>query len=190
MEKELFLILTGFGLGVFGSAGLFIAAWRKVRTRRLAPPPPPAPPEESIIIVRCEIDESTAPGYTRGQFLDLPLPWDRMVRLAQTIIKRGYSFNHGLTSREAGNPLTRGEYEAVRELFESRGLIRERTPGVRRSGFVVTSPGKAFIRMWADLPPYSQQELRAYIDEQRHAQEHAEERVREDTYADKERIDG
>lgn len=178
MEKEFLLLVTGFGLGIVAAASMFVTAWRRTKTRRTPPAPPPPPPQEYKIIVTCLLEQPGAENYLQGQYLDLPIEWKRMVMLSKTIFARGYVFNHGLTSREAGNPLTRGEYEVLRELFLSRNLIREKTPGVQRSGFVFTNPGKAFIRMWADLPPYSRDELKAYIQEQQLTQVHTEERQR------------
>jgi hypothetical protein len=128
------------------------------------------------VIVTVTVIERTNTPWISGYRFELPIPWDRMVALAIHVVEHNYVFNYGLTGRESGNPLSRSEYDNMRDVFLKHGLLRERVPGNRRSGFEVTGPGRAYFRKWASLPPMSDDEL-IELSEAAEAQEHTEANV-------------
>lgn len=135
-------------LGVISTALIF---------RYLQKPTYPVPPDYVELIpadkvtITVQVFEDNH-GFPAGKWFDLPLDWETIVRLARRIIKDEYSFGYALTGKEAGNPLTRAEYERLRSLFLEKNLIVEKVPGTPRSGLSFTAAGRAFLKQFASYP--------------------------------------
>jgi hypothetical protein len=143
--------LIGLLSGLVLATAFFALNWKYVKARLQQSVGQPPPVTEKVVIEIMEQEYNTP--YVTGYMFDLPIPWDRMVEVAKRIYSQNYIFNYSITGREAGNPITRGQFDQLRNVLETHTLIREKIPGQRRSGFEFTGPGRAFIRKWADMPP-------------------------------------
>lgn len=87
--------------------------------------------------------------YLEGDFIDLPnFTRDQLIDLGEALTA-GSSFSHALAG--PGRPLTRSEYELLRDLWIERGLLRWTNPRSHNQGLVLTSKGHAVARGFASL---------------------------------------
>lgn len=171
MNDNLFTFILGAFIGLAGASSLFVLVWKNTKQIR-AKAPPPQKPDEYIIVVKIDLQQELGAQYYKR--FDLPIPWDRMVALAKAVANRGYVWNFNLTGRQAGNPVTRGEYAQLTQLFMEEGIIRPKlTDADPRVGHYVTHAGRSYFRYWSDLPALSREELKDFYTTQAEAQEGA-----------------
>lgn len=160
MADNLFTFVLGAFIGLAGASSLFVLVWKNTKQLRAKTPPAPDP-EVYTIVVKIDLQQELGTQYY--QRFDLPIPWDRMVALAKAVVARGYVWNFNLTGRQAGNPVTRGEYAQLGELFMEQGIIRPKLKDADpRVGHYITHAGRSYFRYWADLPSLSKEELKDF----------------------------
>ena len=102
--------------------------------------------------VRVEITVRDDNGHTRRQsFLNLPISEKQLDTLA-----RGLSNGVALAQSSwigKDRPLSRGDFDAVRDILIQGGLARWVNPDVRSQGSELTTAGKAVMRRIAHPPP-------------------------------------
>ena len=81
-------------------------------------------------------------------YLDLPVTSDKMVSVCR-LLANGGDFSHGGLSGPH-RPLSRSEYEALRDEFIGRGLATWRNPHSHHQGVLLTHVGKAVARRIAN----------------------------------------
>lgn len=184
MDMTSFLI--GLISGVIVASSMFALNWKYLRTKALEVKGRLAEPQEVKVIVTVKVIEDTNTAYPTAQWFDLPIDWERMVEVAKRVVRTNtingkeeltYTFNYSLTGRESGNPLSRGEFDRLRDLFLKHGLLREKVAGNRRQGFEFTAAGKAYMRQWKALPLLSKSELIDRWRDVNYTHTHAEEGV-------------
>jgi len=106
------------------------------------------------VTVTVYVVENSNTNYPMGRWFDLPIPWEHMVKVSRKVVGNDYSFGYSLTGKEAGNPLSRAEFESLRSLFLEKGLICYRVPTAHRSGLQLTVAGKAYFKQWAAYPTH------------------------------------
>lgn len=116
-------------------------------------------------------DSNTA--YPVGYSFELPISWERMVEVAKRVLQNS-TFNYSLTGRESGNPLTRSEFDKLRDVLMKHGILHEKVPGNRKSGLGISRPGRVFFEKWAELPTLSDVELAEMYKNQRSAHGHTD----------------
>ncbi|MDD1750440.1 MAG: hypothetical protein LUO89_11265 [Methanothrix sp.] len=159
MDERLAFFLFGAFLGLAGASSIFVLVWKNTKQLRQKLPSAPEP-EVYTIVVKVDLQQEVDTQFY--QRFDLPIPWERMVALAKAVIARGYVWNFNLSGRQAGNPLSRGEYGTMTQLFMEQGIIKAKLKDADpRVGHYVTLPGRSFFRYWAEIPALSKGELRA-----------------------------
>ena len=97
---------------------------------------------------RIQITASDPAGqYSAGRFADLPISIETMRQVAKRI-NAGASFSHaGLAG--PGRPLSRAEFEVLRDEFIARGLAYWRDPGSHSQGCNLTHAGQSVLKHFA-----------------------------------------
>lgn len=109
-------------------------------------------PADHVTVTVYVIEEANTL-YPVGRWFDLPISWQLMVKVARKVVADGFNFGYSLTGKEAGNPLTRAEFENLRALFLEKGLVCYKVPNAKRHGLQVTVAGKSYFKQWATSPP-------------------------------------
>lgn len=149
---DIFSFLLGAGLGIVTISSLGFIILRE----RLKPAEPVTyidyyPADHVVVTVYVIEDANTQ--YPVGRWFDLPISWQLMVKVARKVVSDNYNFSYSLTGKEAGNPLSRAEFDNLRSLFLEKGLICYRVPSAHRKGLQLTAAGKAYFKQWATSPP-------------------------------------
>ena len=84
-----------------------------------------------------------------ADWLDLPIDTPRMIAISERVLDGG-SFSHASLAGP-GRPLSRAEYETLRDVFLSRGLARWINPEAHSQGLRLTSKGRAVSRGFASM---------------------------------------
>lgn len=85
--------------------------------------------------------------YFQGDYLDLPISYDQLIDLAD-LLTSGGSFSHASLAGP-GKLLSRTDYERLRDLWISRGLVRWASPRTHFQGLQLTAKGRAVVRGFA-----------------------------------------
>jgi len=96
--------------------------------------------------VRLQLDHQDGRG---ADWLDLPIDTNRMIAISERVLDGG-SFSHASLAGQ-GKPLSRNEYEVLRDVFLSRGLVRWINPGAHAQGLRLTGKGRAVARGFASM---------------------------------------
>jgi hypothetical protein len=129
-----------------------VASWKRAHY----PEPELLEPEH----VRVDVLDRSEPGFLEGQYLDLPIDVERLVQIALSI-ERGAGFSLGLTG--GAGPLSRSEFEALRDVFLIRGLARWKNERAHSQGIELSERGRSMMRVFAarassQLPKVSKHE--------------------------------
>jgi hypothetical protein len=87
-------------------------------------------------------------GDQGGDYLKIPLDTMRLIAIAYQL-EHGASFSHALSG--PGRPISRGEYERLRDYFLARGLARWVSPGSRKDGLELSRGGQSLVRYYASM---------------------------------------
>jgi len=91
-----------------------------------------------------------------GDWLDVPIPTEKIIAVAEIIVTGGDFTYACLAGR--GKALTMNEYSALRTFFISKGLAVWINPAGHNQGCALTGSGRAIMRRFAELPPPQQGE--------------------------------
>ena len=101
--------------------------------------------------VRLQLNHQDGQG---ADWLDLPVELPRMIAISERVLDGG-SFSHASLAGP-GRPLSRSEYETLRDVFLARGLASWINPEAHSQGLRLSGKGRAvargFASMAADLP--------------------------------------
>ena len=102
-------------------------------------------PSTAYKTIRIELSNSQG-GFMDMQYIDLPegITVEKLVKISQMIVSTGYVFSHTLSGKHA--PLSRAEFEALRDILIARGLAKWNNPSARNQGVCLLAPGKAMFR--------------------------------------------
>lgn len=135
--------------GAMGMTGGTTLAWLYFRAEwadrlRPAPAPTPAKVYAAETPFRVQITATDPSGaFGRGTFLDLHIDEITLLAVARRLAT-GTSFSHaGLAG--PGRPLSRAQYECLRDEFVSRGLLYWNNPA-HNTGVGMTLAGKRFFQ--------------------------------------------
>lgn len=103
------------------------------------------PPLPKVRVIVDQID-----GHA-GEFIDLTLEPERLVGVSRSLME-GSTFSHSSLAGP-GRPLTRAEYEQLRDEFLRRGLIRWYDDRAHNQGLRLTAKGQALTRHFAQMAP-------------------------------------
>lgn len=84
--------------------------------------------------------------FTRGTWLNLPLDMDTLKGAAEYCLKTG-EFSHAMSG--PGKPMTRSQYELLRDEMLRRGLLYWIRPGAKNLGVSLTLIGENTIKQLA-----------------------------------------
>jgi hypothetical protein len=102
-------------------------------------------------VTRIEVISQDPQGaFMAGVWCDIDLPPEQVSQAARRVRDTG-SFSHA-TLAGPGRPLTRSEYETLRDAFISRGLVTWINPGAHAQGLTLTAAGRAAVRRLAETP--------------------------------------
>lgn len=85
--------------------------------------------------------------YLQGDYLDLPITQEQLLEIVDRLTSGG-SFSHASLAGP-GKPLSRADYERLRDLWISRGLVRWTSPRTHFQGLQLTAKGRAIVRGFA-----------------------------------------
>lgn len=98
--------------------------------------------------------EVISDGGRQGDYLDLPEGFsvELMADVCQRLLRSGASFSMGYLSGN-GKPLSRSEFELLRDLFIGRGLAVWNNARSKNQGVTLTAPGRAVVKRFAEWSP-------------------------------------
>ena|SRR3990170_3213804 len=130
-------------------AWLLSLGWWRARVSGLDLAPIPARVYPTT--VRAEVIASDPSGaYIEGRYCDFTVSANKLRRMGRRI-SAGVGFSHaGLAGPH--KPLSRSEFEALRDEFVARGLAVWRNPEAHGQGLELTAAGRAMCRRFAELP--------------------------------------
>lgn len=147
--------LAGLAAGITGGISWFISLswWRSRVYQSKSPKLPNVMGSSEVLRLQVSVNSDLDSAFG-ASWANLPIPRDKLLKMAKKLM-RGGGFSYGsLAGRH--KVLTRSEFEAVRDEFISRGLLRWRSAHARNSGVELTPAGRAVIRRlaaMADAPP-------------------------------------
>jgi hypothetical protein len=106
------------------------------------------PPEKGKKEITVRVNAIQEDGHS-GIFLDLPLDLDRFIKICH-LISNGRDFSLGSLGGN-GKPLSRSEFEVLRDYFISRGLAYWVNPHSHNPGVRLSPAGRGIIRHFAEL---------------------------------------
>lgn len=144
------VLVAALALGVFGwtwhmetVAGRELL-WKREVMETPAPPPVPLPRElEATRIEVAMTDDRAGHGGHSIQFLDLPVPEPVFALFVRGALR-------GIMSEATCQPLTRGQFRAVRDDLRGRGMLRWKDSHAPRQGLELTAVGRTVLRMWLE----------------------------------------
>jgi hypothetical protein len=85
-------------------------------------------------------------GDNQVDWVDMPdgIDVEQLISLATLVKQNNYNFGHSLSG--PGRPLSRSQYETLRDLLVSRGLAKWINPNGRNQGVVLLHPGRALFK--------------------------------------------
>lgn len=138
----------------FGAAWLRGLAWWGSLAREIVSGPQPQPAGEvyptEVTRVALTIQDSSAPAFPHGHFFDLPISAEQMRAISAHLVRRGYDFSMASCAGR-GKPLSRSEYESLRDCLIEFDLAAWNNPDARAQGVRLNGAGRAFVRKWAGL---------------------------------------
>lgn len=145
-ESPLAIAAVGFALSA--TFGFF---WFASQAHALHnPPPPPAPPEpmrQYEKTVRIRLDRVDSGGYVSGAWFDLPIDEEKVIAAALEL-QRGRDFSMGSMAGK-GKPLSRAEYECLRDELILQALCQWVNPHAHAQGVYLNGAGREFMRKYA-----------------------------------------
>jgi hypothetical protein len=136
---------------LLASTGGSLAAWMIYRPE-LAARQDSQPLPQDWETLRVEVIASDPQSaYQVGVWADLDLPREAAIRAARCIESGGDFSLSSLAG--AGKPLSRAEFELMRDEFIRRGLARWRNESAHAQGCVLSPAGRAVVRRLAEAVP-------------------------------------
>jgi hypothetical protein len=142
------------GLALLTTAGTALIAWLAYRSQWRAAVdfvlglrPPTMEPQELTTRIQV-IAHDPAGAFAAGVWAELPLRPELVTQAARRILATG-SISHA-TLAGPGRPLSRAEYEALRDELIARGLAVWANPDAHNVGLELTAAGRATIRRLAN----------------------------------------
>lgn len=180
------LLSTGLGGGL---AWLISLSWWRSRVYRSNPPRLPGVMGSGEVL-RLQV-AVTDPGsaFERGVWASLPVDRDALIEIARKLA-RGANFSHASLSGKYA-PMSRKQYEAVRDEFLRRGLVYWNSPHSRNQGLSLSRAGVAAVRRLAemDISPPPRSPRARYSLRNRGTSSRAHTRTRPDLDADDDLLD-
>lgn len=102
-------------------------------------------------MVRVGLVDDQGGYYLNGQYIDFPISRDQLVAVCLVLVA-GAAFSHASLAGPK-RPLSRAEYEALRDVFLVAGLVRWQNPRARNLGLILTGQGAALARHYAMVTP-------------------------------------
>ena len=132
-----------WAFGGLVGAGVAFIAWVLMQLPRLDPGGRPSKVYPTT--TRIQITASDPAGqFSAGRFADLPISQDDLAKVSQRLI-HGASFSHaGLAG--PGRPLSRSQYEVLRDAMISRNLCYWINPASHAQGCNLTHAGQSVLK--------------------------------------------
>jgi hypothetical protein len=138
---------------VLSTAGVSLASWliyrgqwREVANFVQGLRQPTMEPQELTTRIQV-ISSDPASAFAAGVWAELPLPVETVRQAARRILETG-AFSHSLAG--PGKPLSRSQYEALRDELLARGLLVWQNPAAHSRGLEITAAGRAVLRRLSD----------------------------------------
>jgi hypothetical protein len=138
--------LAAWVIGTLGAWLIYRSEW----LQRIRPHPLPAPAPQEVTTTRIElVTKDPAGAYLIGVWAEFDISPERIRRAARRVLA-GAGFSHAGVAG-AHRPLTRAEFETLRDEFIRRGLAAWTNPEAHSRGVQLTAAGRAVIKRLAAL---------------------------------------
>ena len=134
-------VLWSWSIAALVGAGVAFAAWLVMQLPKSDPANLPTLPKQQTTKIQIVGDSSS---FQAGRWLDLPVSQATITQVAKRLDAGGTFGSASLAG--PGKPLTRGEFENLRDEFIKRGLAYWRDPAHHAQGCELTKSGQAVIR--------------------------------------------
>lgn len=122
-----------------------VLTWLTASDRAIPKPEKPKPDNYQAVTVRVDLLQEDSKA---GWFLDIPLDRERLTLVCRSL-QGGCDFSLASLGG-AGKPLTRSEFEILRDYFITRGLARWINPHAHNAGCSLSAAGRAIVRRFAE----------------------------------------
>jgi hypothetical protein len=144
-----------FAVVTFIAWAVYRGEWRRAVDVVLGviPPIDPAPAEvyqQEVVKIQV-ISQDPGGAFAAGIWADLPLTLELATQAARRVVATG-AFSHASLAGP-GRPLTRSQFETLRDEFIARGLAVWNNPGAHSQGVTLTAAGRATIKRLATITP-------------------------------------
>jgi hypothetical protein len=115
--------------------------------------------------VRLEV-RSGEENYPIVDWIDMPIPKDKLVAFAKDSISYGFILSHSMAG--GSQALSRAEFEKLRNIFISKGLAAWTNPNSHTQGCKLTAPGRSLFMKLAYPPDGKPEWLKKRASESTH----------------------
>jgi hypothetical protein len=110
-------------------------------------PKPPDAPRQAVTKLAVTVTEEGAP-FAWGAFMDLQISREQITTIAR-LLQRDDNFSAARLAGK-GKPLSRAEFEHIRDKWVESGLVRWNNPRAHAQGAMLSPAGRALIKKLAN----------------------------------------